>query len=135
MYQRPIVALDPPLESHAEILECLSVRIETLVPRPLYADHLRREIQHLPQFRLLLADLVLRALAFRDVDDRADNLVVARFVPHAMRAIVEMLYRAIRHQQPMLVVEVTFASGRTRNRVFDEADIVWMRSPQDQLGR
>jgi len=35
-------------QSDAEILERLSIRIETLLLRPLYADHLRREIQHLP---------------------------------------------------------------------------------------
>jgi len=47
----------------------------------LHADHLRREIEYLPQFRLLFTDFVFRTLTFGDVDDRADNLVVARFIP------------------------------------------------------
>ena len=67
--------------------------------------------------------------------DRADDLFVAGFVPHAMCEIVKMLDRTIRHQQPMLVVKVTSALRGTLERVFDEAHIVRMRSLQYQLGR
>ena len=67
--------------------------------------------------------------------DRADDFVVAGSVPHAMCEIVKMLDRTIRHQQPMLVIEVTSALRRALERVFDEAHIVRMRSLQYQLGR
>ena len=43
-------------------------------------------------------DGLLCNLAVRDVNYRADDFVVAGFVPHAMCEIVQMLDRSIRHQ-------------------------------------
>src|SRR5882724_1942443 len=128
-----IVSLTPLVKSDIVIRERLPIRIEALALRPLYADHLRREIQHLPQFRLLLADLVFRALTLRDVDYRSNHFVVACFIPHAMGAIVKVLDRTIRHPQPMLIVEVIPVLCRTLERLFDKVDIVRMRSLQNQV--
>src|SRR5207249_7691327 len=65
----------------------------------------------------------------------AADFVVAGFVPLAMCEIVEMLERSVRHQQPMLEIKVTSAMRGALERVFDEAQIVRMRSLQYQLGR
>src|SRR6185369_851462 len=45
------------------------------------------------------------------------------------------LYRAIGHQQPMLIVEVAFALSRTLKGTSDKAQVVRMRSLQYQVGR
>ena len=47
---------------------------------------------------------------------------------------MKMLYRTIRHQQPMLIIKVTSALRRTPKGVFDEAHIVRMSSLQYQIG-
>jgi len=70
------------------------------------------------QVRFASADGLLRNLAVRDIDDRADDFVVAGFVSHAMCEIVKMLDRTIRHQQPMLVIKVTSALRGAPERVF-----------------
>src|ERR1700693_2882782 len=76
-----------------------------------------------------------RNLTFRDVHDRADNLFVARLVPNGVRKITNMLYRTIRHQQPMLPVEVMSALRCTPKNVCETAHIVRMRSLQYQIRR
>ncbi len=87
------------------------------------------------QIGLTLPDRLFRNLTFRDVHDRADNLFVARLVPNGMRKIMKMLYRTIRHQQPMLPVELMSAPRCTPKNVCERAHIVRMRSLQYQIGR
>jgi hypothetical protein len=45
-----------------------------------------------------------------------------------------MLYRAIRHQQPMLIVKVISTPPRTLERVSDKVHILGMNSLQYQIG-
>src|ERR1700730_16662878 len=80
-------------------------------------------------------DRLFRNLTFRDVRYRADNFYIACLVPKAMCKIMKMLYRTIRHQQPMLIIKVTSAPRRTLKGVFDKAHIVRMSSLQYQIGR
>src|SRR5258706_1299739 len=61
------------------------------------------------QIGLTSPDRLFRNLTFRDVHDLAANLFVARLVPNGMRTIMKVLYRTIRHQQPMLPVELMSA--------------------------
>src|SRR5207245_5384756 len=79
-------------------------------------------------------DGFFRKFTLRDIHYRADNFVVACLVRKRMCKIMKMLYRTIRHQQPMLIIKVTFALRRTLKSIFDEAHILRMRSLQYQIG-
>src|SRR5258706_997916 len=79
-------------------------------------------------------DGLFRKFTLRDIHYRADNFVVACLVRKGMCEIMKMLYRTIRHQQPMLIIKVTSALRRTTKGVFDEAHIVRMSSLQYQIG-
>ncbi len=79
-------------------------------------------------------DGLFRKLAVRDIHYCADNFVVACLVRKGMCKVVKMLYRTIRHQQPMLIIKVTSALRRTLKGVFDEAYIIRMSSLQYQIG-
>ena len=63
------------------------------------------------------------------------KIVVAGFAPHAMSNVMKMLCRAIRHQQAMLIIEVSSVGRRALECVFDETHVVRMRSLEDQIGR
>src|SRR6185295_3153221 len=64
-----------------------------------------------------------------------NHFIVAGFVPHAMSNVMKMLCRTIRHQQAMLIVEVSSIGGRPLEGAFDEANVVGMRSLEDQFRR
>src|SRR5258705_13324776 len=54
---------EPPLvETEAEVVKCNVVDIEPFAIGSVYGDQLRGEVQHLPQFCLLLTDSVFRPL-------------------------------------------------------------------------
>src|SRR5580704_14902517 len=93
------------------------------------------ELLGFSQIGLTSPGRLFRNLTFRDVHDRADNLFVARLVPNGMRKIMKMLYRTIRHQQPMLPVKLMSALHCTPKNVCEKAHIVRMRSLQYQIGR
>src|SRR6476620_655074 len=80
-------------------------------------------------------DSLFPDFTLRDIHDRADNFFVARLVPEAMCKIMKMLYRTIRHQQPMLIIKVSSALRGTLKNVCKTAGIVRMRSLQYQIGR
>src|SRR5260370_11477650 len=52
-----------------------------------------------------------------------------------MRETMNMLYRTIRHQQPILKVKVTSALRRSLKNVFEKVHIIRMDSLQYQIGR
>jgi hypothetical protein len=72
------------------------------------------------QIRVASPDSLFRNFTFRNVDDCADYFIVAGFVRYPMCNIMKILYRAIRHQQPMLIVKVASVVGRPLECVFDE---------------
>ena len=65
----------------------------------------------------------------------ADNLVVASLVQIAVGKVVDVLYRAIGHQQPMLIVKVAFPPARTLDCIFDAAYILRMNALQYPIRR
>src|ERR1700745_207042 len=80
-------------------------------------------------------DSFFRHLALCDIQDRADNFFITCLVLKAMCKIVKMLYRTIRHQQPMFIVKVTSALRRALKDVLEKAYIVRMSSLQYQIRR
>src|SRR5258707_1193458 len=89
----------------------------------------------LGEIRFASPNRLFRDFMLCDIHDRADNLFVARFVLNAMCKIMNMLYRTIRHQQPVLAVKVMSALRRTPKNVCEKAHIVRMRSLEYQIGR
>src|SRR4029077_11841488 len=87
------------------------------------------------QVGLASPDRLFRNLTLRDVHDRSDNLFVADLVLNGMRKITKVLCRTIRHQQPMLPVELLPALRCAPQNVRKKARIVRMRSLQYQIGR
>src|SRR5258705_13900068 len=72
----------PLLQSDAEIFERCVIGVESASIRSTYTEVLRRQIQNLPKFSFLFADLFLRSFAFLDIYTRAvpfDDL--SEFVP------------------------------------------------------
>src|SRR5579862_591247 len=58
----------PPLfETTAKVIERNAVGIKAIAVGSVHRNNLRREVQHLPELRFLLADFVLRPLAIFDV--------------------------------------------------------------------
>ncbi|HZC80166.1 MAG TPA: hypothetical protein VE222_00355, partial [Nitrospiraceae bacterium] len=66
-------------------------------------------------------DRLFRNLAFRDIQYRADDFFFACLVPNAMCKIMKILYRTIRHHQPMLPIKVIYALNRTMKNIFKKA--------------
>src|SRR5258708_8531984 len=96
--KEPSGRLPPLLKAEAVVIERSAVGIKTFATGSNYDNGLRCEIQDLTELCFLFPDSFFRNLTFRDIQDRAGNLFVARLILNGMRKIMKMLYRTIRHQ-------------------------------------
>ncbi len=68
-----------------------------------------------------------------DVHHRSDELDEARFVAQGMSDDMDMLHRAVGHQQPILVIEVPLILRGTLDRLLDEGDVFRVDPLQDEV--
>src|SRR5258708_469726 len=87
------------------------------------------------QRRLRRMQRLLRFTGFRDVDQRANDLVFAGFEPHAVGADVKVLRRAVRHQPTELVVAVLFALSHAVDLMLHDPLVILMNPLQKQVDR
>jgi hypothetical protein len=87
------------------------------------------------QRRLSRMQRLLRLTGFRDVDQRADDLVFADVEPHAVGADAKVLRRAIRHQPTKLVVVVLFALPHAVDLMLHDSLVILMHPLQKQVDR
>src|SRR5215475_945717 len=101
-------------------------------PLAVWSQHhqnLRHEINQLPEFFLGLA-------ALSDVCHGSYEFQVIRFEPERGAADnAHVLYRTIRHQQPVLKVETVTVFGGGFDNLFDQTPIFRMDSLQYQFQR
>src|SRR5260221_9470128 len=89
-------SLEPLVKGEPEVIKCDAVHIKPFVGGPVYGNQLRREVEYLTELHVLpllgfgqisvvSPNCLVRNLVFRDVDDRSHKVLVACFVPNAMR--------------------------------------------------
>src|SRR4029077_11242563 len=71
------VSLSPLVQADAVVHERHSVRIMTLAPRAQYTDEVRREVQHLPEFLVSLAQRPREVILLGDIDPYSDAVSMA----------------------------------------------------------
>src|ERR1700730_4150977 len=98
--------LQPFIQTHAKVLERVAIRIETLAVGSVYCDKLRRQVQHLSQFCLLLPHLFFGSLAMSDVGYSSDKLHVARSIAMRVSSDVDVFDCPVGQKQTKIFFEV-----------------------------
>ena len=78
------------------------------------------------QFHLRFVQPLLGLLGGCDIHHRTDILQLASWTPDRVSDNMDISDRAIRHQQPMLAIEIPSGEGRAINYPFHARTIFWM---------
>ena len=98
-----------------------------------HADLLRCEVKELPQIPVALPDLLLRLLCRGDVGHGTDIFELARGRLQRASYNVEVLDRAVRHQQTMFKIKVCLVPGRAVESLLPQISVVGMNALEYEL--
>ena len=85
------LCLPPFVQTNAGVLERDTIGIQTFTVRSVNRNKLGREVQHLPEFCLLVPDLFLGSFALGDVGHGPDKLPIAGCILHCASYRVDVL--------------------------------------------
>src|SRR5471030_2033983 len=119
-------SLTPLVQADAVIHERHSVRIKALALRAQYADDLRREVQHLPEFLLALAQCLCEAFLLRDIDPYSDEPLERPAAGRGRADAAYMTNRSVRTHDPICDVESAMLGQHRLDLLRDELPIGWM---------
>src|SRR5712692_2089654 len=126
MNLRSTVSLTPLVESDAVIRERDSVRIQALGLGSQDADKLGREIHHLPEFTLALAQRAGEELVLRNVNPGSDEPLEHSAVCRWRADAPDITNRLVRTHDPLREVESAMLRQHRLNLLRDDISVVRM---------
>src|SRR5574341_1137213 len=114
------------IERETGVLKQTLIRIQRIPIRGQDEDQRRDGFDDLPQLSFVLADPLLGLLCGSDIRHCPDELEGVRVISDRMAHHVQVLDRAVRHQQSMLKIHLRAAARCTIDRLLDETKVVRM---------
>src|SRR5712692_2299378 len=126
MNLRSTVSLTPVVEADAVVGERHSIRKQPFEPGPQHADELWREVQHLPEFTLALAQRAGEDLVLRNVNPGSDEPLEHSAVCRWRADAPDITNRLVRTHDPLREVESAMLRQHRLNLLRDDISVVRM---------